>query len=239
MHPYLHIFNRTLPSYGTLAVAGLILSILVGSIYAKIYRIERRDILYASCYGGLGMILGAKILYFVPFIPDVLRNIAQGEQIDFEQIFAGYVFYGGFLGLVAGIWFYTKMMKLPFLNFLNVLAIVVPLFHGIGRIGCFLAGCCYGEIGVLPVQLVESGANLCLFAFLAVYGRKRRTPGQLMGIYLVVYPAVRIVTEIFREDSIRGLLHFGRISVSTSQIISLILFPIGILLLKKAKKENK
>lgn len=221
MLPYIQLLEWKLPSYGTLALIGLALSIAVGNYYAKLYKITTRDIFCASCYGGVGMIVGAKTLYFL--VSGTLE---------------GYVFYGGLLGVMAGIWFYTHMMKLPFLNFLNVLAVVVPLFHCIGRIGCFLAGCCYGHIGPLPVQLVESGLNFTLFVTLAVYGSKVRSAGQIMGYYLIAYPIIRIFTEIFREDGVRGVVHFGNVSVSTSQIISLILIPIGLFLLHNAKKNE-
>lgn len=264
---YFNLFGTDVPAYGTMAVTGLVLAVIVVIFYAKIYGIVRRDVIYSMCYGGLGLIIGAKLFYAIPFLPE-LAHIINENGISYisahmweivSQMFAGYVFYGGLIGMMAGIYFYAHSMKLSFLNYADVLAIVIPLFHGIGRIGCFLAGCCYGreyhgifavtfprnpyEPGIelterFPVQILESICNFILFAILAVYGRKRREPGKLMGIYLIAYPVIRFVTEMFRGDEIRGVIRIGFFQLSTSQIISLALLPFGIGLIYTGKKNK-
>lgn len=267
MKIYLEIFGFTVPAYGTMAAAGFVLSLAAAMIYARLYGIMRKDVLCAACYGGLGLVAGAKLFYAIPFLPELLQLVSENgfsyllenSREIISQIFAGYVFYGGLIGMTAGIYFYARSMKVPFLNYADVLAIVVPLFHGFGRIGCFLAGCCYGreyhgifavtfppnpyEPGIelterFPVQLLESVCNFILFAVLAIYGRKRREPGKLLGIYLVAYPVIRFITEMFRGDEIRGVIRAGMIQLSTSQIISLLLLPLGIGLCVGAKKNK-
>lgn len=265
---YFNLFGIKIPSYGTMALLGFVLSLAVAACYGKVYGISKRDIIASSCYGGMGLVIGAKLLYAVPFLPELTEIIREngvcyildymGEIVS--RMFSGYVFYGGLIGMTAGIYFYTRCRKLPFPGYADVLSIVIPLFHGIGRIGCFLAGCCYGreyhgifavtfpenpyEPGIelterFPVQLLESACNFLLFALLAIYGRKPRRPGKLMGIYLIAYPVIRFITEIFRGDEIRGVIRLGNLELSTSQIISLILLPAGLRLFFGLKKFNQ
>lgn len=265
MLPYFDLLGIKIPAYGTMALIGLLISITAAVHYAKIYYIPIREVLYSACYGSLGLVIGAKLFYAFPFIPELYSIIKNDGFSSFfsylpqilPRIFAGYVFYGGFIGMAAGVAFYTHYRGLPILSFANVLAIIVPLFHGFGRIGCFFAGCCYGREyhGIFavtfpqnsyhpdiagterfPIQLVESVCCFLLFAVLAFYGRKPRKSGKLMGIYLIVYPIIRFFTELFRGDEIRGIINFGFFELSVSQIISLLLLPLGILLYRYTKK---
>jgi len=264
---YFDLFGIKIPAYGTMALIALFVSMIAAIHYAGIYHICVRDVLYSACYGGLGLIVGAKLFYAFPFLPELCGMIKdRGFSYVFShlpeilpQMFAGYVFYGGLIGIMAGVAFYTHYRKLPILFFANVLAVVVPLFHGFGRIGCFLAGCCYGREyhGIFavtfpknphepyielterfPVQLLESACCFLLFAVLAFYGRKPREPGRLMGIYLIVYPIIRFITELFRGDEVRGVIETGLFKISTSQIISLLFLPFGIFLCCQAKKNK-
>lgn len=256
---YFDVSGVKIPAYGTLALIGITLALALSFKLAGRYKIPRYHIWYAFAYGGMGMILGAKLFYGIPFLGELFdlwkregfACIVQNAGQIFAEMFAGYVFYGGLLGLFAGVYFYVKWRRLPALVFADILAVVIPLFHGFGRIGCFLAGCCYGreyegifavrfpvnpyepgieDVSRFPVQLLESGCNFLLFLFLLLYGRKKHPEGRLMGIYLTVYPVVRFITELFRGDDIRGGLKIGNIFLSTSQIVSMILFPIGLIL---------
>lgn len=254
---YFELFGLKIPAYGTMALLGMAASLALAVRLAKRYGIAGYDVMYACCYGGFGLVLGAKLFYAIPFLGEFVSiwkkegvsYIIQNAGEIFSRMFAGYVFYGGLLGLAAGVGLYVTYRKVPFSVYADVMAVVIPLFHGFGRIGCFLAGCCYGreyqgrfsvtfpenpyEPGIeavsrFPVQLLESGCNFLLFFFLVLYGRKKHPAGRLMGIYLTAYPAIRFFTEFFRGDAVRGVLELGDISLSFSQFISLILFPIGL-----------
>ena len=102
---------------------------------------------------------------------------------------------------------------------------VIPLLlsYSIGRIGCYFAGCCFGEIFLIPVQLFES---LLAFVFccLAV---KIPSIGSFKG-YLYSYFLLRFITEFFRTDLARGI-HYG---ISTTQWI-IIFYGIIFILLKR------
>lgn len=133
----------TLPSYGVLAFIGGFIALLF--IY---FRLDRFQVaftqllkIFALCL--IGCVLGSKILYAVTQIPWLV------EHFSFENLLmlvprSGYVFYGGLLGVILAIRMYTrKNQELRSLVY-RMVTPAFPLFHGFGRIGCFMAGCCYG-----------------------------------------------------------------------------------------------
>lgn len=159
-------------------------------------------------------------------------------------VFRGATFYGGVLSAIA-IWcvllLFKRRRKLTLYARLNDLAPGVALGHFFGRIGCFLAGCCYGRptdsvLGVIfpagsppfeafgatpvhPTQLYEAAALLAIFAILMIWGGKNRFP-----LYCMLYGAARFVIEFFRADD-RG--SFFGIALSPAQVISIALILLG------------
>lgn len=164
---------------------------------------------------------------------------------------SGFVFYGSLLFCFGVLFWFIKKHKLPALPFLDLIAIVICILHACGRLGCFMAGCCYGKatdswLGVVythpkssapincslhPVQLYESLLIGCLLLVLYLIKRKRAFNGQIFALYLILYPSIRMFTETFRGDEERGLL-FNE-TLSHSQLISIILILAGIILYRK------
>lgn len=129
------------------------------------------------------------------------------------------MFYGGLLGGMLFTAIYCKKQNLKWFTFADSICAPLCLGHAIGRIGCFLAGCCYGTqtdlpIGVvypqggiapsgirlLPTQLMESAFLLILCVFLLVILRKKIT-GLAAGCYLTLYGIWRFAIEFFRDDN--------------------------------------
>lgn len=158
----------------------------------------------------------------------------------------GATFYGGLIGGAAvfllGYLLVGKKVcgDLPLKYFREVTSIVacgVVLAHGIGRIGCFCVGCCYGRateawyglflpaVGekVIPTQLIEAGFLFLLFAALSVLVFKTKV--SCLGVYLTAYAVFRFFIEFLRADD-RGVL-FGT-ALSPSQIWSIVLLLVGI-----------
>jgi phosphatidylglycerol:prolipoprotein diacylglycerol transferase len=114
----------------------------------------------------------------------------------------------------------------------------IPLFHFFGRIGCFLAGCCFGiessfgftfnhsivdeanGINRFPVQLLEAFINILLFFILDVFRRKKLFKQNIIYLYLLLYSFARFFIEFLRGDVYRGFFFV----LSTSQIISILIF---------------
>jgi len=90
-------------------------------------------------------IVFARLLYVIVYWDYFLQN-------PFETIFSrvGYIFFGGFVGAVVGVAWYTRKHGKSSFGVADLIAPYVALAHGIGRIGCFLFGCCYGGRCELP-----------------------------------------------------------------------------------------
>ncbi len=88
----------------------------------------------------------------------------------------------------------------------DALAIALPVGQAIGRIGCFVGGCCYGAPCTLPwlsrhpVQLYESALDLMLAALLFSIRDAPRPAGHLFRYYLIGYCAIRVFLDLFRGE---------------------------------------
>lgn len=147
----------------------------------------------------------------------------------------GFVVYGGIVcGLLAA-YLYCRKRSLAFLHWADCFMPGVALAQGFGRIGCFLAGCCFGKptdsiLGVVfpagsaapagvplwPVQLFSAGGDFLLAALLLLLERKKPRAGLLTGVYLLLYSIGRFLIEFLRADP-RGAVGL----LSTSQFIAL------------------
>lgn len=234
------LFN-TIDSYTFMLIIGIIAAFVLAIIYIKYKKFTKRDILDLlicgafAIAGGIIFALGFQALY------DLIEN---PKEFVFEFKMT---FYGGLLGGVLGfvLSFYLLVKKNSTLEIGNVLKIApacITLAHGIGRIGCFLAPCCYGTVSehgmyfpalglkVIPTQLYEAIFLLVLSIILIILAFKDYKWGFV--IYLITYSIFRFIIEFFRGDD-RGFTFLG---MSPSQLwsilILLIIYPL-ILLVKK------
>ncbi|NLX64734.1 MAG: prolipoprotein diacylglyceryl transferase [Clostridiaceae bacterium] len=253
MLPFIYIFGIKISMYGLLIVLGVAMGSAVAVFFPSKKGVPKQDVIFAICYAGIGAILGAKILYLIVTIPQLLNykeQIVFSWELVYELIAYGFVFYGGLIGGVLFVSIYALNYNLHFFDLIEILVPVVPLIHSIGRLGCFSAGCCYGKpmappfgvqfhpesvapknITLFPIQLLESVLNLILFIVIFVYSRKDRRSGQILGFYFIGYGIIRFILEYFRYDVVRGI--FAGLSVS--QWISILLFPIGLYFLRGMK----
>ncbi len=256
MYPVLNLFGIVeMPLYGLCFLVGFLFLVMIARRIAPSYGIPKDDTLYACLYAGIGLGIGSKVMYFISKLPNIILNfdvyveLLKKSPLDgIAYAFGGLVFYGGFLGACLGIYIYCRQYKIPFWPFLDIAAPLIPFVHAFGRIGCFFAGCCYGieyrgifsiqypenelspqlaDVPRFPVQLLEALLNFIFCGILFYIQKKRKVKtGQLMGFYLLYYTVARFFLEMLRGDVNRG----GINGVSTSQIVSIILLPIGILL---------
>lgn len=257
MLPFLQVGHLKFGMYGICILVGAIFGVGVALLRAKKRKFPLDDTIYLSLLAFVGLAVGAKVLYILTILPDIIANF-QTIFSDPEQVAmllsGGFVFYGGILGAVLAIWLYTRGFKMDFLESVEILIPSVPLIHAFGRVGCFCGGCCYGipmdppwgiaftqalgapnGIPLFPVQLLEAALNLLLFFFLLWFAWKPRPRGRVLGAYVAAYAVIRFILEYFRYDAERGIFWI----FSTSQWISVILLPIGIWLLLRTPKEKK
>lgn len=156
----------------------------------------------------------------------------------------GMTFMGGLIGgagtfVVVTLFAKSREVKRSFFAVAEIAAPCVCLAHALGRIGCTLAGCCYGiesehgwffpSVGkkVIPTQFIEACFLFVLFAVLLVFTIKRRPRGFNLIVYCLAYAVFRFTIEFFRGDP-RGAF-IGVLSPSQFQSIVLFLIGIGLL----------
>jgi phosphatidylglycerol:prolipoprotein diacylglycerol transferase len=239
----------TIHGYGLMIGIGFLAAYLLSDHRAKKKGLDGDHVL------GLGMwvivigLAGAKFLYYITTIDEIIKD--PRLLLDIAN---GFVVYGGIIGGILGGYAYCRKYRLDFLKYADLILPSVALAQGFGRIGCFLAGCCYGMetdgafaiifrdsayapngVRLLPTQLMSSGLNfLHFFALLWLSGKVKRD-GQVAGMYLVLYSLGRFVMEFFRGDLIRG--NVG--SLTTSQFISLFAAAAGVFLLIVSRRLPK
>lgn len=262
MFPTFEFMGKTIGVYGLCSVVGMVAAGVVMYNLVKKKGIYAQDIALLAFAVAAGMLIGGHLLYGITQIPNIIelfKNMSEYTAKDFWRALGGYfggmVFYGGLIGSFLCIAIFRRFKiaaNLKKANILDAYAVVVPLFHVFGRIGCFLGGCCYGiesSFGFIvngnqispgingvrrfPVQLVEAGCNFIIFIVLLLLYKKGRAKDKLVYIYLLIYPVVRFALEFLRGDEIRGFL-FG---LSTSQWISIALFAFSAVSL--IAKRNK
>ena len=262
MFPTFTLFGKTISMYMVCALVGVLLVLFFTYRLSKKRGLDEMNMLFMMLLSFVGVIVFSHILYAVTVFDKICVFFSNLDKItsfdDFiyamSVIFGGSVFYGGLIGAIFVFYIYTKKKRISFGDYSDIGAMAIPLFHFFGRIGCFLSGCCYGvewEHGLtyehslvesangvarFPVQLVEAGLNLVLFFVLFYLYRKGKAKHRALALYLLIYPVYRFILEFFRGDSYRGFL-FG---LSTSQLISLILFAISAvwLIVNHLKKEK-
>ena len=238
------LFGQEIPMYAVCMWLGVAVAAFVACRLAKQRNnIDSFDVILSAVYTMIFAMIGAKLLYLAVSWDGVMRVIDQRGYGVTDSIWYilnnGFVFYGGFIGGCLGLGLYIKQFHRNLFDYLTIYAVVLPLGHAFGRIGCFFGGCCYGMeydgifavdfpvypgyegspvVSRLPIQLFEAAGLLLIFVLLIVlYYRVPKKPTLPLWTYLVVYPILRFILEFFRGDEARG----GFLFFSTSQWISL------------------
>lgn len=258
MYPLINIFGIEIQTYSVMAVIGFILTTVVALYLGKLRRIAPDKSFMATLISGLGIFIGGHFLFALTNIKNIAKVITESgfSFSDIIPYISGMVFYGGLFGAIIAVFIYGTVNKeVDREDLFDVFAVSVPLFHAFGRVGCFLAGCCYGvesDFGItaylnpsathygvsrFPVALAEAFVNLLIFALLLCFFKRNKLSGKLIFIYLLMYAPARFVLEFFRGDKVRGFI-FG---FSTSQFISLLIlcFLIIYFAVSIKKKSNK
>jgi phosphatidylglycerol:prolipoprotein diacylglycerol transferase len=215
--------NVQVPSYSFFVGLGFLVGSLVYFWEAKKSKSLGENNIYIIFGALIGAVIGAKLL---DFIVDYRYFIANFWSI--ETIFYGKTIIGGLIGGVIGVKITKKIYKINAKKG-NLFAPAIAIGDAIGRIGCFLRGCCYGKPtslpwgvnfgdGILrhPTQIYESIFMLGMFVYLEIIkNRKEIKPGQLFKILMVSYFIFRFFIEFIRveEAILFGLTAFQIISL--------------------------
>lgn len=200
----------------------------------------------------LAAFIGGKVFLFFEnssYYIDHLKTLVTGR---------GFVFYGSFLFAIPTMLLFFRKHRLPTYAMLDVMAITTCLVHMFGRIGCFMAGCCYGKptdsaFGVSftnpashanplhtplhPTQLYEATYIFLVMIVLLILRGRKMFYGQLFLVYMMLYAVGRFVLEYFRGDLGRGFIinHY----ISHSQFIALLIFVTVLFVYWRWSKQNQ
>jgi phosphatidylglycerol---prolipoprotein diacylglyceryl transferase len=260
MHPILfHAGSFTLYTYGVLAAGGFLIGLWYAYSQASRAGIDPGKIWDLGVYGILVALLSSKVWLILSDWGFYTAH--PREMFSITTLQSAGTFYGGVLGGVVWVLFYSRLQRLPLLPVLDVTAAPVALGHAIGRLGCFAAGCCYGKPTSLPwgvtftnpeatklsgtplntalhpTQLYEAAAEFLNFALLVWFGAKKRAPGHIVGLYFMLYGIERGAMEFLRDDPGRTLMFQNRISLM--QIVSLGLVLLGAYLWRRSPSGDR
>lgn len=232
MYPVLLSFGSIhLYSYGLMIAIGILVAYALAEkkVRKSGYDPKRLEFLVFTIL--IGGFAGAKVLYWITRLPDI-----PNDPTILTNLGDGWVVYGGIIGGLVSGWVYCRLHGMNFFEWFDLIIPEVALAQGFGRIGCLLAGCCYGVethgplsivfpsdslapsgVPLFPSQIVMSVFDFGLFFFLEWFSKKKKFNGEVGAVYLIAYSVGRFVIEFFRGDLVRGVVN----GLSTSQYISI------------------
>jgi phosphatidylglycerol:prolipoprotein diacylglycerol transferase len=240
MHPLLFQLGPIpIHTYGALIAIGFLIAVYTIKRLSEISKIDvdrTLDLVFWTLFVGF---IGSRVLFIVTrwedFAPDPMAMLRVWE--------GGLVFLGGPLAAMPFVVWYLRRHKMAAWRTMDSMIPGLVVAHSFGRLGCLMAGCCYGKptgngfgiklhselvdaplrgINLHPTQLYESTALMILFFGLLWVHKRKQFDGQVLLTYFMAYPVIRSVVEIFRGDLIRGFVIEG--VLSNGQFISLLIF---------------
>lgn len=243
----------TLHTYGLFVAIGFFVGLVVTVRLGKSEGFGSQQIMDMGFIIILSAIIGSRVMY-------VLMNASYYTRapLDILKIWeGGLVFSGGVLGVVLTMLWYVKRHSLPLGKIADLWAPAIAVGQGIGRIGCFMAGCCYGKptdsiCGVVfthshslarplnvplhPTQIYSSLSGFIIFLVVLVLYSKKKFEGQVFLWLMIMHSTARLAIERFRGDD-RGILLGSNMSMTQLVAILILITSVGILFVVKSKKK--
>jgi phosphatidylglycerol:prolipoprotein diacylglycerol transferase len=240
----------TIHTYGLFMAAGFFFGMIVTLKIAKLEGITPQQIMDMGLIIILSAIVGSRLMH-------ILLNITYYSQ-EPEAIFkiwqGGLVFSGGIIGVIIAMFWYAKRRKLSLLKIGDLWAPAASVGQAIGRIGCFMSGCCYGKptdlkwgvvfthpnslaplnIPLHPTQIYSSMSGFIIFFILLKIRSKKTFEGQVFLWFLILHSTARLVIERFRGDY-RGIILNTDMSVTQLITIFILIASVVALIVLKPK----
>ena len=171
--------------------------------------------------------IGGRLL----FLAEYTRPFSREFWTSLVSLSRGFSIMGAFLGVTTGLWWLSRRLATPLPRLLDYVCVPMPLWHAFGRLGCFMAGCCFGRPSDLswavtfrdprsmvapallgrplhPAQLYEAVGDLLIagvlyYWVLPAVERSRQPRGTVVAAYFLAYATLRFITEFFRGDVVR------------------------------------
>lgn len=208
---FLHI---PFSSYGLCMIAGLALALVALRYQSKLFGFPYLKLYALTIYSGLGGVIGANLL-------DNVLNFRAKAGIEWFDFINGHMFYGFFFGAIAIVFILSRHWAIPPLTLLNSVIPAWVMAQICGRVGCFLAGCCYGTAtdiawavtytaplaaaplgkSLHPVQLYEALGLIAIMAGLYLLQKKNHFRSSAFLWYAFTYALLRFFIEFLRGDN--------------------------------------
>jgi phosphatidylglycerol:prolipoprotein diacylglycerol transferase len=248
MYPEIDIGSLTFTSYSVLYTLAFSISVYLFWMELKRKGEKFKIFVLISLTVLLGGFGGAKIFY-------ILLNFSLGDFFKDPvntALSSGRIYHGGFIFSVLLVFLIVKLTKRNFWIVADSAAPALAIGISIGRIGCFLNGCCLGKptdlpwgvnfyrmdssikLHLHPAQLYESIAMFLIFLFLWRTRKKSHAQGYIFSIYLLAWGVERFIIEFFRLTTPSPFF-----SLSVAQVISLVLVLFAIYNLVRLTKVEK
>jgi phosphatidylglycerol:prolipoprotein diacylglycerol transferase len=255
MHPILfQIGDWPVYSYGVLLAVAYLVALQLAVVRARRSGLDGTKVMDLGIYLIIAALVGAKLMLVVVDF-DYFRS--QPREL-LSLVRAGGVFYGGLLAALGVAILLVRRYQLRIWATADLFAPGIALGHVVGRLGCLMAGCCYGipttmpwgitftnplaasnvgtplGIPLHPTQLYDAGAELLILIVLLVTERRGKPfEGRTFWLYMLLYGISRFIVEFYRGDE-RGMI----MGISTSQFVSLLVVPLALLMLVRLRRRG-
>jgi len=244
MHPVLlNLGPITLFTYGFMVALGFICGILVALYYAKQEGISKDTVFDLAIYVIIFALIGARLFYVIGQWGYYKNNLFEIFMLQR----GGLVILGGILFAIATLAICSRIKHLPLLKLLDIATPTTAIGIAIGRIGCFMNGCCFGlptkmPWGVVfpagslaysyfpnqhihPTQLYSSFSVLLIFFILVLLYKHKKFDGFVFLWGVILYSLYRFIVEFFRFSP----MHWW--GLTPSQWIVLVLVVVAVAML--------
>jgi phosphatidylglycerol:prolipoprotein diacylglycerol transferase len=239
----------TIYGYGLMIAIGIVAAYVLAEVRSRKRGLSGDHVLSLLLWCVLGGFFCSKLLYWITQWREILADPA----FVLKTLEDGFVVYGGILGGIGAGYLYCRVQKLSFLKYFDLLMPSVALAQGFGRIGCFLAGCCYGKetksvfqvtfqnsafapnhVALIPTQLYSSLLDLIHAGVLLWIAKNQKQDGEVAACYLIFYSIGRFLLEFLRGDLERGNVGV----LSTSQFLAILTLLVGLFFLFCIKRKS-
>ena len=243
------MINTDLPIYSLIILIAFLINILVICYIA--YKKDRfnMELVYLLVFEHIGMIYGAKLYAF-------LSNPAH-YNYQFNLFNVGFSSVGAVIGIIIMSFIYIKIFKSSVKEIIEIFFCSIPLIYSIGKIACFLVGCCYGinyngpfsitymysmhdnnGVSLFPVQILESIVFFVIFIISFRIVMKGKVNNKSLGKLTIMIFVAKFLLDFLRYTHMKELISFNQI-----MCIPFIIVGVVLILLKKeyidVKKNNK
>ena len=236
------MFDIKIPLYGIFIFVAIISGLFVIYNNIKVLKYKKEEIIGLLIYILLGAVFGGKYFTFITSYQKF------GGVFSFSKI--GLSSYGGILGILIMAFIFSKQYKKQFMELLYAFMPAIPLMYAIGKIGCYLAGCCYGieyngifnvvynysysapkGVSLFPIQLLESIIFFIIFICFYNIFKKKKYINKNIGLLFIICGIFKFLLDYLRMSHVEEI-------ISINQILCLVFIFIGVFLVFKDKERR-